>query len=85
MKTESWLLAMAMAIAIATAFLLTGCIQPEMVRESALPESTVRIRSLVIAVDDSMISPPLFGRFGKAYVNAMEASLKSRPCKIQFA
>jgi hypothetical protein len=70
MKIRSWLFAAVMAL------LLEGCIQPEIVRESAVPENTVQVRSLVIAVDDSMISPTLFGRFGRAYVDAMEAALK---------
>jgi hypothetical protein len=70
MKIRSWLFAAVMAL------LLEGCIPTEIVRESAVPENTVQVRSLVIAVDDSMISPTLFGRFGRAYVDAMEAALK---------
>ena len=71
MKIERWLLATVMGL------LLEGCMQPEIVRESAVPENTVQVRSLVIAVDDSMISPTRFGRNGKVYVDAMEAALKS--------
>jgi hypothetical protein len=70
MKIESWLLATVMGS------LLSGCMQPEIVRESAVPVNTVQVRSLVIAVDDSGITSTRFARYREAYLGAMETALK---------